>query len=106
MLELGKAGEAGHREVGVAAAATVDLLVVVGDGARGIADGARSGGLDRSRIVTVPDRAAALDAFRARLAPGDVVLMKASRGIALDELVDALVAMRSEPRDLDADRRP
>jgi UDP-N-acetylmuramoyl-tripeptide--D-alanyl-D-alanine ligase len=106
MLELGEAAVAGHREVGVAAAATVDLLIVVGDGARGIADGARSAGLDRSRIVTVPDRGAAVDALRARLAPGDAVLVKASRGVALDELVDALVAERSEPRDRDAGRRP
>ena len=106
MLELGEAAVSGHREVGVASAATVDLLVVVGDGAKGIADGARSAGLDRSRIVTVPDPPAALDALRARLAPGDAVLVKASRGVALDELVDALVAERSEPRARDADGRP
>jgi UDP-N-acetylmuramoyl-tripeptide--D-alanyl-D-alanine ligase len=43
------------------------------------------------RIVRVRDRAAVLDALRPRLRPGDVVLVKASRGIELDRLVDDLV---------------
>jgi UDP-N-acetylmuramoyl-tripeptide--D-alanyl-D-alanine ligase len=38
----------------------------------------------------VPDRDAALDALLARVRPGDVILVKASRGIELDLLVDAL----------------
>jgi UDP-N-acetylmuramoyl-tripeptide--D-alanyl-D-alanine ligase len=43
-------------------------------------------------VIQVPDRQAALEALRPRLAPGDVVLVKASRGIALDRLVDDLRA--------------
>jgi UDP-N-acetylmuramoyl-tripeptide--D-alanyl-D-alanine ligase len=92
MLELGGDTEAGHATVGQAAAATVDLLVVVGDGAAGIAQGALDAGLDASRVLRVVDRDAALDALRSRLRPGDVVLVKASRGIALNLLVDDLVA--------------
>ena len=92
MLELGKGSASGHREVGMAAAATVDLLVVVGSGAAGIAAGARAGGLDPSRILEARDREAALDLLRARLRDGDVVLVKASRGVELDVLVDALRA--------------
>jgi UDP-N-acetylmuramoyl-tripeptide--D-alanyl-D-alanine ligase len=92
MLELGKGSATGHRDVGIAAAATCDLLVVVGDGARGIAAGARGAGLDPSRILEARDRDAAVDLLRARLRDGDVVLVKASRGIELDLLVDALRA--------------
>jgi UDP-N-acetylmuramoyl-tripeptide--D-alanyl-D-alanine ligase len=92
MLELGSESARGHASVGKAAAATVDLLVVVGNGAHAIVQGARKAGLDAARIVSVEDRAAALDALRSRLRPGDVVLVKASRGVALDLLVDALVA--------------
>jgi UDP-N-acetylmuramoyl-tripeptide--D-alanyl-D-alanine ligase len=92
MLELGKGAATGHREVGTAAAATVDLLVVVGAGAAGIAAGAKSAGLDASRILEARDREAALDLLRARLRDGDVVLVKASRGVELDVLVDALRA--------------
>jgi UDP-N-acetylmuramoyl-tripeptide--D-alanyl-D-alanine ligase len=92
MLELGKGAVTGHREVGTAAAATVDLLVVVGAGAGQIAVGARAAGLDASRILEARDREAALDLLRVRLRDGDVVLVKASRGVELDLLVDALRA--------------
>jgi len=93
MLELGKGSVTGHREVGTAAAATVDLLIVVGRGnASLIAAGARAAGLDASRIIEARDREAALDLLRARLRDGDVVLIKASRGVELDLLVDGLRA--------------
>jgi UDP-N-acetylmuramoyl-tripeptide--D-alanyl-D-alanine ligase len=93
MRELGKGSVQGHRDVGTAAAATVDLLVVVGGGtASVIAAGARAGGLDPSRILEARDRDAALDLLRGRIRDGDVVLVKASRGVELDLLVDALRA--------------
>lgn len=96
MLELGRGSAAGHRDAGTAAAATVDLLVSVGAGARGIATGAREAGLDSSRIIEVRDREAALDLLVKRLQPGDVVLVKASRGVELDRLVDELIARSGE----------
>jgi UDP-N-acetylmuramoyl-tripeptide--D-alanyl-D-alanine ligase len=90
MLELGDAHESGHRAVGEAAAGVADLLIVIGRGAAGIADGARGAGLDAARVIETPDRDGALDALRPRLRTGDVVLVKASRGIGLDVLVDRL----------------
>ncbi len=92
MLELGDEHESGHRGTGEAAAAVVDRLVVVGDGASAIADGALTAGMPPSSVVRVPDRAAARDDLIGALEPGDVVLVKASRGIALDLLVDELAA--------------
>jgi UDP-N-acetylmuramoyl-tripeptide--D-alanyl-D-alanine ligase len=91
MLELGDEHDAGHARVGAAAADVADRLIVVGEGAAQIARGARDAGLSRDAVVQVGDRAAALDALRSLLVPGDVVLVKASRGIALDLLVDELV---------------
>jgi UDP-N-acetylmuramoyl-tripeptide--D-alanyl-D-alanine ligase len=90
MLELGDAHESGHRAVGEAAAGIVELLVVVGADARGIADGAVEAGLDPARIHHVPDVDEALDMLPPRLRDGDAVLVKASRGIELDRLVDGL----------------
>ncbi len=90
MLELGAGHDEGHRDVGAAAAAVADLLVVVGADAAGIAEGARAAGLPDERVLEMPDRDAALDALRPRLREGDVVLIKASRGIELDRLVDHL----------------
>jgi len=92
MLELGEGHESGHRAVGEAAAAVADLLVVVGDRATGIADGAVAAGLAPGRIVRTATRETALEVLRPRLRDGDVVLVKASRGIELDLLVDALRA--------------
>jgi UDP-N-acetylmuramoyl-tripeptide--D-alanyl-D-alanine ligase len=89
MLELGDASAVGHREVGLAAGG-LDLLVTVGTDAAGIAAGAREAGLDATAIVETADRPSALAELRARLRPGDVVLVKASRGAELDRLVDEL----------------
>ena len=95
LRELGPAHDAGHREVGQAAGDALDLLVVVdggpGGAAEGIATGARAAGLAPDRVLAVPDAAAAVDALRRRLVPGDVVLVKASRGVALELVVDGLV---------------
>jgi UDP-N-acetylmuramoyl-tripeptide--D-alanyl-D-alanine ligase len=90
MLELGDASDAGHVVVGEAAARTLDWLVVVGQGAAGIAAGAAAAGMDPARITRVRDAEAALVAVPPRLRDGDVVLVKASRGIGLDRLVDGL----------------
>ena len=92
MLELGEGHDEGHLEVGREAGGIAELLVVVGAEAAGIAEGARGAGLDRSRIFHVADHEAALDVLRPRLRDGDAVLVKASRGIGLDRLVDDLRA--------------
>ncbi|HEY6013032.1 MAG TPA: cyanophycin synthetase, partial [Candidatus Limnocylindrales bacterium] len=92
MLELGDLTEEGHHVVGEAAARTVDWLVVVGEAAAGIARGALAGGMEPGRVTLVPDADAAREHLVPRLRDGDVVLVKASRGIELDRLVDGLVA--------------
>ncbi|HEX4897475.1 MAG TPA: UDP-N-acetylmuramoyl-tripeptide--D-alanyl-D-alanine ligase [Candidatus Limnocylindrales bacterium] len=96
MLELGEAADAGHREVGRAAAAVCDLLCVVGPGAAGIARGAGEGGLAAGRLIEAADPAAATERLVDVLEAGDVVLVKASRGVALEVLVDALVVALGE----------
>jgi UDP-N-acetylmuramoyl-tripeptide--D-alanyl-D-alanine ligase len=92
MLELGDLAEAGHREVGRAAAGTCALLCVVGAGAEGIAAGAAEAGMPADRIVRTSNRGDAETRLEALLRPGDVVLVKASRGIELELLVEALAA--------------
>jgi UDP-N-acetylmuramoyl-tripeptide--D-alanyl-D-alanine ligase len=90
MLELGEASAEGHRVVGEAAARAADWLVVVGQAAAGIAEGALAAGMDPSRVSLVPDVDAALEFLPPRLRNGDVVLLKASRGIGLERLVEGL----------------
>ena len=90
MLELGPDEEELHRQVGDRAGRVVDGLVVVGERARWIGEGAQAAGL--RRVASARDTDAALAVVDRELAPGvgDLLLVKASRGVELDRLVAAL----------------
>lgn len=88
MLELGAVEEEGHRQVGRRTAQSVDLLVTVGERARWIAREARKAGL--RHVWQVATNAEALDLLARELAQGDTVLVKGSRGMAMEEIVAAL----------------
>jgi UDP-N-acetylmuramoyl-tripeptide--D-alanyl-D-alanine ligase len=91
MLELGPDEERLHREIGAHAAGIADALVVVGARGRWTGEAARAAG---ARAVTEADDAEAAATVVERdlaPAPGDLVLLKASRGIELDRAVDRLV---------------
>jgi UDP-N-acetylmuramoyl-tripeptide--D-alanyl-D-alanine ligase len=92
MLELGPDEERLHHEIGAEAASRVDALVAVGPRGRWIADAARSAGL--AAVLTADDADDAARVVECDLAPGvgDLVLVKGSRGVELDRVVDALVA--------------
>jgi UDP-N-acetylmuramoyl-tripeptide--D-alanyl-D-alanine ligase len=92
MLELGPYAEDGHRGVGRAAAeAGLAELLCVGPLARWIAEGAVAAGMDAERVTCLPDGPAAADAVAGRFRTGDIVLVKASHGIALEVVVDRLM---------------
>jgi len=88
MLELGEFHQQGHREVGQVAAETVDLLIVVGENAFGIAEGAQSSGMPNERIIRFETLEAAKEKWRNFLQPEDLVLLKASRAIGLERLLE------------------
>jgi len=91
MLELGQDAAAEHHRVGQGAAAVADRLIVVGEDARPMADGAIERGMDASAVRVAADREAALALLLVELQDGDTVLVKASRGAALELLVEQLV---------------
>ena len=90
MLELGPDEERLHREVGTRGAAVVDAMVAVGPRGAWIADGARAAGAPRVATADDAEEAAAVIERDVAPGPGDVVLLKASRGIGLDRAVDLL----------------
>ena len=90
MRELGAAEEEGHRQVGERAAACADLVLVVGERARPLYEAARTAGSAEVRFLASPSEAVA--ALRDELQPDDNLLVKASRAVALEAVVDALVA--------------
>jgi UDP-N-acetylmuramoyl-tripeptide--D-alanyl-D-alanine ligase len=92
MLELGATGPALHREAGRALAGRVDVLAGIGPLSREIVEGARAAGFTGKVLLHFEDAAQARAAVASLVAPGDAVLVKASRGMHLEQVVDALVA--------------
>jgi UDP-N-acetylmuramoyl-tripeptide--D-alanyl-D-alanine ligase len=96
MLELGHETGRMHRDVGqFLAAQGLSRLIVCGTLGRDIAEGARQGGMADSQIDEVADAAAAADHLKRIVRQGDVVLVKASRGMKMEQVVHALTGMRA-----------
>jgi UDP-N-acetylmuramoyl-tripeptide--D-alanyl-D-alanine ligase len=94
MLELGAASADLHRAAGVEAtrADLSELIAVGGANARSLADGAVEAGIPASRVHYVANSKDAADLAAAIVKPGDVVLVKGSRGIRTEVVVDRLKA--------------
>jgi UDP-N-acetylmuramoyl-tripeptide--D-alanyl-D-alanine ligase len=91
MLELGAPAVEAHREVGrTVAAAGVAEFIGVGRLAAEAVEAAREAGLAGAlHTTTFEDTVAHL---LKRVAPGDVLLVKGSRGMRMERVVDALIA--------------
>lgn len=93
MRELGASSREEHDALGrLAVRLDIHQLLVVGDEAKPMHLGAHLEGSWGEESVFVADNDAAIAWLRERLAPGDVVLLKASRGARLDLVADALLA--------------
>ncbi|MEK7678876.1 MAG: cyanophycin synthetase, partial [Deltaproteobacteria bacterium] len=96
MLELGGISNAAHEEAGRLAAKTgVDILVAVGQWSRALSDGALEAGLKPGAVFSFPDRLEALGAVKGIVRQGDTVLVKGSRAVGLEFIVDGIKAVVS-----------
>jgi UDP-N-acetylmuramoyl-tripeptide--D-alanyl-D-alanine ligase len=96
MLELGRVEGALHREAGKrAAAAGVQVLFAVGPLSRGAAETARRAGV--GEVHQYGDSAEAAASVAEFLRPGDVVVVKGSRGMKMERVVRALVEPAEGP---------
>ncbi|TYO95919.1 UDP-N-acetylmuramoyl-tripeptide--D-alanyl-D-alanine ligase [Desulfallas thermosapovorans DSM 6562] len=92
MLELGSGAVAGHRRVGTAAVRhRVAQLVTVGELSRETAEGARLAGGTQDGMVCCRNNEEALAVLQETLKPGDVVLVKGSRGMRMEEIIKGLL---------------
>jgi UDP-N-acetylmuramoyl-tripeptide--D-alanyl-D-alanine ligase len=92
MAELGEDAADAHRDLGrFLVRLDIGQLVVVGEEAGGIHAGAVLEGSWGGESVHVPDVDAAVALLRQELAPGDVVLVKASRSAGLERVAAALL---------------
>jgi len=92
MAELGGYEEAGHKKVGCRAANTVDMLITVGPCADIVAAEAVACGLDATAVHVMADIAAVLEFLKKIAATGDTILVKGSRSMAMETIVNELTA--------------
>lgn len=89
MLELGDAARELHREIGaLAGAASVAHLYTRGPHAADMADAARAAGVREAEVLE--DHSAMAEAIAAQARPGDVLLVKGSRGMHMEKVIEAL----------------
>lgn len=95
MLELGEAAEAAHLEVGrLAARLGVERLYGFGPLSRSTVSGARAAGLLTAHAVS--DLETLIEEIRRDVQPGDRILIKGSRGMKMERLLERLVGPRGE----------
>ena len=94
MLELGAAAPQLHREAGLQAASfrALDWIFGVQGDARSLLEGAAEGGHPASRLRFFGDSAEAAAFLSEFMEPGDLLLLKGSRGVRLERVLEALRA--------------
>lgn len=96
MLELGEHAESMHRNIGrIAAGSDIAKLYVSGEFARIVAAGAMDENMDSGNIFTGTKEKILAD-IKYRLRPGDWVLVKGSRGMTMETIVQDLLDWANE----------
>jgi UDP-N-acetylmuramoyl-tripeptide--D-alanyl-D-alanine ligase len=99
MLELGPGEAQAHRELGeYAAHAGLDALIAVGPLSAEMASAFEAASAGTPPVFRAADAAEAAAVARDLVGPGDVVLVKGSRGIALEAVAEALVQVEAPAR--------
>lgn len=99
MLELGEKSEVLHREVGIQVARCVNRLVVIGEKAQFIAAAAVSAGLKLKNIKSYQTTADVGTDLFDFIQPGDTILVKGSRAMALEKVTEKIVRHYGEKTD-------
>lgn len=96
MFELGDFAKEGHRKVGqFAAQKGVDVLIAVGAEAGEVINGASMQGQRSMQMIAYENNQQVIDEIKTLLRPKDVVLLKGSRGMHMENIVDILREGRS-----------
>jgi UDP-N-acetylmuramoyl-tripeptide--D-alanyl-D-alanine ligase len=94
MLELGALEEEGHRKVARRAIEVVSRLIAVGKRGRIIGEEALACGMSPQDVVIVDSNEEAIRVLSDWIQEGDIVLVKGSRGMHMEDIVKALRAER------------
>jgi UDP-N-acetylmuramoyl-tripeptide--D-alanyl-D-alanine ligase len=91
MLEMGKFGDNAHISIGkFAVLKGIDYIISVGENARRIVQGALEAGAKASSVFSFKDNAEAGCFLKGFVQDGDVILVKGSRGMKMEEIVNLL----------------
>jgi UDP-N-acetylmuramoyl-tripeptide--D-alanyl-D-alanine ligase len=90
MLELGALEEGAHRLVGRRARVVADVLLAVGRRGRLIGEEALLTGMAEEKVYLLDNVETAVATLEKIIQPGDIILIKASRGARLDRVVSAI----------------
>ena len=91
MLELGEYEDEGHRMVGLRAIDAADVLVTVGELGQMMAREALDNGMPPERVKVCETNEEAIAYLDTIVQPGDMILIKGSRGLHMEDIVNALV---------------
>ena len=97
MLELGKRSSALHNACGrfIAKSGVIDKLILFGRYACNISKGALNGGMKKSNIIEFKDKNKIVFFLKEQIAENDTVLIKGSRSMKMEEVVEKLIASYS-----------
>lgn len=94
MLELGKEGEERHRAVGhILARTSIEKAYLKGELVAYVAAGAKEMGWENGKIKRFDRPGEILADISSRLSKGDWILVKGSRGMRMEEIVEEIVAL-------------
>jgi UDP-N-acetylmuramoyl-tripeptide--D-alanyl-D-alanine ligase len=93
MLELGDYEREGHEKVGMRALEVADVLIAVGSRGRVIGETALRWGMPADQVYIVEENTEAISLLRQMVTGDDVILVKGSRGMQMEEIVNALGRM-------------
>jgi UDP-N-acetylmuramoyl-tripeptide--D-alanyl-D-alanine ligase len=92
MLEIGQYSEEAHRRVGKKAAAIADLIFAVGNWAGLVNEAAIDAGFDANKIFQFFSSDEAKLKVQEELKQGDVILVKGSRAMKMEKIIEEIVA--------------
>jgi len=90
MLEIGKYSTEAHQAIGELAAKVVDYLFCIGPRAKFIAESARQNSFDHKKIQVFSTSEAARKMIEREIKAGDLILVKGSRVIKLEKIIEEI----------------
>lgn len=91
MLELGDIAQAAHKKIGrLAKEADVDFLFIIGNFRKDVLIGAMDAGMAAERLYEAENKAVLMETLNGIIKQGDTILVKGSRGMKMEEVVEGL----------------